>query len=216
MVTPTAKVNSSALIEKRRRQIVEGATLAFAQSGYANTGVKDIASYANVSVGLVYEYVRTKEDILFLVFEHWTNVWVSVLHEALDEGGNVVERIGAFTSTLVGLADRYRHVTNLFYNEIRHLTREAREVAKQAERPLIDMLSAMLREGMEKGYIAPDVKPIVVASNLLLLTHGWVLKSYVLHPEMSAEEYSRWVVGAMLSNAVTDRGRRALNQYLAS
>ena len=39
----------------------------FAQNGYHNTTVRDIARLSSISTGSVYDYVKSKEDILFLV-----------------------------------------------------------------------------------------------------------------------------------------------------
>jgi AcrR family transcriptional regulator len=212
---PVSKVNSSALREKRRRQIVDAATLALARSGFAKTGVKDIAQYADVSIGLVYEYVRTKEDILLLVFEHWTNVWVSGVKEAAAGPGNPIERLGAATGRLTELADRYRHVTHLFYHEAGSLTVEARERSKLGEHELIDILSEILRDGVREGHVRPDVNPTLLAANLLLLTHGWALKGYIVHSQCHVEDYARWLLGTMLCDAVTPAGRRALKKVLS-
>lgn len=207
-------MNSSALIEKRRRQIVDAATLALSRSGFAKTGVKEIADHANVSIGLVYEYVRTKEDILFLVFEYWTNVWVSALREAVVAHDHPIDQLAAATESLVELSEGHRHVTHLFYHEAGHLTPEARERAKLGERELIEILSDVLRSGVKAGYVETDVNPTVVASNLLLLSHAWALKGYVLHQECSVQEYARWILNSMVRSCVTPKGLKQLERVL--
>ena len=58
---PRARVGDAALVERRRAQIVEAASRLVARQGFAKTVVRDIADEANISVGLVYEYVRSKE-----------------------------------------------------------------------------------------------------------------------------------------------------------
>ncbi|MGH2578987.1 MAG: TetR/AcrR family transcriptional regulator, partial [Actinomycetota bacterium] len=68
---PYARVGDADLVERRRAQIIEAATRLVARQGFAKTVVRDIADEANISVGLVYEYVRSKEDILFLIYEYW-------------------------------------------------------------------------------------------------------------------------------------------------
>ena len=82
---PLSRVGDADLVERRRAQIVEAATRLVARQGFAKTVVRDIAEEANISVGLVYEYVRSKEDILFLIYEHWARVWCDGLEKALSE-----------------------------------------------------------------------------------------------------------------------------------
>ena len=61
------KVKNKALIEKRLDQISDNAMKLFAEKGYHNTSVRDIANLSRISTGSIYDYVRNKEDILFLV-----------------------------------------------------------------------------------------------------------------------------------------------------
>ena len=55
------------LIMKRRRQIVAAATELFSSQGFYRTTIKEIANLAGISSGLIYQYVREKEDVLLLV-----------------------------------------------------------------------------------------------------------------------------------------------------
>ena len=61
------KIKNKELLERRQQQISEAAMKLFAQNGYHNTTVRDIARLSSISTGSVYDYVKSKEDILFLV-----------------------------------------------------------------------------------------------------------------------------------------------------
>ena len=60
-------VKDSSLVEERRRRLVEAAVGLFVRKGYHATTTREIAREAGFSVGLVYEYVKSKEDVLYLV-----------------------------------------------------------------------------------------------------------------------------------------------------
>jgi len=55
-------------VEKRQR-ILRAAVQAFAEKGYLNATISEIASLAEVSEGTVYEYFKNKEDLLFCISE---------------------------------------------------------------------------------------------------------------------------------------------------
>ena len=59
-------VTDAALVATRREQLVAAAVDLFARQGYDRTTMSDIARKARVSVGLIYQYAQTKEDVLFL------------------------------------------------------------------------------------------------------------------------------------------------------
>ena len=61
-----SQVMDEKLVKQRRAQIVAGAVQLFSKQGYYKTTVQDVAKWAGVSPGLIYQYVRDKEDLLLL------------------------------------------------------------------------------------------------------------------------------------------------------
>ena len=55
-------------VEWRREQLVRAAVQRFAINGYHRTTIKEIADTAGVSPGLIYSYVKDKEELLLFVF----------------------------------------------------------------------------------------------------------------------------------------------------
>jgi AcrR family transcriptional regulator len=58
--------------EERRQQILDTALTLFAQRGFENTTIKDLADAIGVAQGLVYHYFRSKDDLLFAILEEGT------------------------------------------------------------------------------------------------------------------------------------------------
>lgn len=206
MDRPVARVNSTALVEQRRSQIVSAATSLITRKGFARTTVKDIANFANVSTGLVYEYVRNKDDILFLVFEYWGEVWIQAVEEALATTLDPLSRLREVVSVLIDLTVRYPHVTHLFYYEVRHLNEEGRELSKRGEERLTSVVAGVVDQGREDGLLRQDVNAQVLASSMLLLTQGWSLKAYILHDQCTADEYGSWLIDGVIRGSATDDG----------
>jgi AcrR family transcriptional regulator len=55
--------------EERRRQLLDTALALFAQRGFENTTIKDLAEATGVAQGLVYHYFRSKDELLFAILE---------------------------------------------------------------------------------------------------------------------------------------------------
>lgn len=62
-----SSVKDESLIEKRRAQMIRGAVTLFKEKGFHRTTTREIAKAAGFSIGTLYEYIRTKEDVLYLV-----------------------------------------------------------------------------------------------------------------------------------------------------
>src|SRR6185312_16086467 len=62
-----SSVKDESLIEKRREQMIRGAVKLFKEKGFHRATTREIAKEAGFSIGTLYEYIRTKEDVLYLV-----------------------------------------------------------------------------------------------------------------------------------------------------
>src|SRR5690606_22840577 len=62
-----SSVKDESLIEKRRAQMIRGAVMLFKEKGFHRTTTRETAKASGVSIGTLYEYIRTKEDVLYLV-----------------------------------------------------------------------------------------------------------------------------------------------------
>ena len=53
--------------EKKKEEIANAAFRLFMKNGYSNTKIADIADETNIGKGTVYEYFKSKDDILLYV-----------------------------------------------------------------------------------------------------------------------------------------------------
>ncbi|MEW8985497.1 MAG: TetR/AcrR family transcriptional regulator, partial [Bacillus sp. (in: firmicutes)] len=65
-----ASVKDEQLVVKRRDQMIKGAVALFKEKGFHRTTTREIAKASGFSIGTLYEYIRTKEDVLYLVCDH--------------------------------------------------------------------------------------------------------------------------------------------------
>ncbi len=63
------------LVEKKHQQIVEGACRIFFKKGYHPTTIRMIAKACGMSMGQLYHYISSKDDVLYLVHKHMQKIW---------------------------------------------------------------------------------------------------------------------------------------------
>ncbi len=214
-VRPFARVGDASLVERRRAQIVEAATRLVARQGFAKTVVRDIAAEANISVGLVYEYVRSKEDILFLIYEHWSAVWGEGLDKAISQTADPIERLDAAVNFLVKVADKHADVTHLFYREAGNLADQGRDLAKNTETRMVEQLAGLVDDAKAAELLRPETDSTAMATSLILLCHGWVLKGYLLKKGRTPSSYAEGVVETAVQGWATPLGRKAWERHRA-
>jgi|SRR5581483_6611235 len=213
---PLSRVGDAELVERRRAEIMEAATRLVARQGFARTVVREIAEEANISVGLVYEYVRSKEDILFLIYDHWARLWCDGLEKAIARGKDPLDQLMAGVSFLVATADKQPEVTRLFYRESGHLTEYGTDQAKRAEREMADRLAAVVEAAVAAELVRPETDCLAVATSLILLSHGWVLKGHLLRRGRTAASYATSLMETAVGGWATSGGRKAWERRRSS
>jgi AcrR family transcriptional regulator len=66
---PRTKEQNEAIRAEKKQLIIDSALHLFAEKGYASTSINDIAQSANISKGLMYNYFKSKEDVLQSIWD---------------------------------------------------------------------------------------------------------------------------------------------------
>src|SRR5262249_51656006 len=77
----------------KRERILDAAVRVFAQEGFYNAKVSQIAHAAGVADGTIYLYFKSKDDLLISLFEDRMERVNSTLRAALAEGVDAVDRL---------------------------------------------------------------------------------------------------------------------------
>src|SRR5215467_10316515 len=81
--------------ESKRERILRAAIDVFAQSGYFNAKVSEIARAAGVADGTIYLYFDSKEDLLISVFREHTRNYLQSLERDLANVKGAEDRMRA-------------------------------------------------------------------------------------------------------------------------
>jgi AcrR family transcriptional regulator len=122
----------------RRRRIQRAARTVFAEKGYAKTSIEQIAREASLSVGAIYLYFRSKEDL-----------YVSLLEETLDLFDTELRQIRARSE--VSAPERLRNAWS-FLTQWASTDVEASRVLRLISQPNVrSQLSDEVVESVGKG-----------------------------------------------------------------
>jgi AcrR family transcriptional regulator len=91
--------------EERRAAILDSALAVFAERGYHNSSIDDIAREGGVSKALIYEHFASKQDLYAVLLEQHAGQLFSALAEAISDAGR-----SASTRLEVGFDAFYRFV----------------------------------------------------------------------------------------------------------
>jgi len=139
----------------KRRRILEAALGVFAQKGYFQARVSDIASAAGVADGTIYLYFRNKEDVIVSLFSDFLKRHLARAKEEIAGVRTPREKLLAIARhQLTALSER-REVAILFQTELRQATLMSRISAREL-RVYFDLLSGIIEEGQNQGVFSRE------------------------------------------------------------
>lgn len=146
---------------EKRQLILDTATRVFAEKGYPDTRISDIAKRAEVAYGLVYHYFKNKEEILDTIFlERWGEFIESVRAIAGDDGPAEDKLLSIALVILSAHKSRPEWVKILIF-EIQRSQRMLDRERMDTVGELFETISGILREGQACGELRTDLDPEV-------------------------------------------------------
>ncbi len=185
---PRPRADDDALVGRRRRQLTLAAIACFSARGYHSTTIRDVAERAEVSVGLVYQYVEDKEDLLFMALQEVLDAYRRRIPAALEGLSDPLERFHACVRSYCEVNDEASDATVLAYRETKSLRPDRREIIKRLELETNAMIDACIRDCIAAGvFTAVDIE--MFTHQLVMFCHGWALKAWRLRERMTVADY---------------------------
>src|SRR6476661_2954935 len=162
----------------RRRQILDAAVRVFAEKGFTQCRVSDIAEEAGVAYGLVYHYFGSKDEVLDTLFlERW-DVMVDVIGDIDGQDIPAREKLRAIASFIV---DSYRHDPDVMKVIIVEVTRAANsfgqthlDVIRKAYARIADIVARGQADGEFKAEVTPQFAALAFYGAIEQVLTGWI------------------------------------------
>ena len=140
------------------------------QKGYPNTKIIEIAELANIGKGTVYEYFRSKDEILLAIIEKYIKIEFVRLPEAVHAAPNFLGKLRAFIRFESEFIEKYGR----FAVEVRDLVMDAQDARVSGE--IIRAIYEFVRtehlaaaEIIEFGIAAGDLRSVNRAAATYLM-----------------------------------------------
>jgi len=160
------QIENQDLVRKKHLQIVKAAGELFSQKGYHQTSMRDIAAAAGINLAYIYKYITSKDDILYLFYQHlheqWTDVYAQ-LTDAKDE--NPVAQLKKFIEDILEVALKQKSEILTMYTESRHLEKDSLYAVLSAESEMVRCIEQVIIRGQNAGCF--KVQDSYLAANLI-------------------------------------------------
>ncbi|WP_430790144.1 TetR/AcrR family transcriptional regulator [Virgibacillus flavescens] len=182
-----SSVKDQNLIEKRRNQMIKGAITLFKEKGFHRTTTREIAKESGFSIGTLYEYIRTKEDVLFLVCD---SIYLQVrerLDATIDIEDPSIDSFIKVVKSYFQLMDEMQEEVVIMYQEVKSLEKDTKEYVLQKERDMVGMLERVIVTCLPKTVQEKDAR--LLANNIFIQGQMWGFRRWMLQKEFTLDEY---------------------------
>jgi len=187
---------------KREEEVLNAAARLFAERGYADTSVQDVADELGILKGSLYHYIRTKEDLLFWLLEEVHGDVEEILEEVAEaEGLDPMERIARYVQRqVIYNLDNLQRIS-IYYHDMDRLSAERLESIVGRRRAHERFIVGLVRQAQAKDLADPSLDPRLLA-NCVFGTIIWTYRWYKPNGRVSRQAIADHCVSFVLRGLV--------------
>jgi AcrR family transcriptional regulator len=197
------------LKEKQRRQremlILQAAEEIFAEKGYYDTSIDEVAARVGIAKGTVYLHFASKEALIVAIFTREMEHFLQEVETILASGMTARARLEMVLRSLyTGMHRRRSQLLSNAYNDVdlRHMLMESKSHIHELWERLAASVTTLLEEGKDSSEFncAMPTKVMLVAFFSLLSSH--VSELLVFNDERSTEDFVG-LMGSIFFDGIT-------------
>ena len=163
----------------KRERILDAAERIFAQNGFYNARVAEIARSAGVADGTIYLYFKSKDDLLISLFESRMERVNGQLHTAAAAASRPSEKLLAIIRTYLQMVHDFPQVAEVLTVELRQSSKFMKEYSNPRFGEFLKLFAQIIAEGQESGELGRGI-PAPHAARMLFgiideLALAWLL-----------------------------------------
>ena len=166
--------------QQRRAQILAAATACFARQGYHATSMDDVVRESGLSVGAIYSYFPSKEDLFLAIAEQRTQQTLAYLSDLFRRPGPLADKSReAIDYFFRSLADDAVPLARVHVEFLSEAAKSERIQQRQDQRcqTVRQFLHWLLSNAQREGDLRPDVDVEAAAELMMALNEGILLLS---------------------------------------
>ena len=169
--------------EERRERILEVAIDEFSSKGYEKANINIIARNAGISIGLMYKYFSTKEDLFLTCIARGMRILEQTLEELMESRDKLLVKAKKLILATCELSRKNENYIKL-YNELtaekdsKRAVSLAREIESRTSRIYITAIAQALAGGDVRQDLNPRLFAFFLANLLTTLQFSFTCEYY--------------------------------------
>jgi TetR/AcrR family transcriptional regulator, fatty acid metabolism regulator protein len=183
----------------KRERILRAAVDVFAQNGYFNAKVSEIAKAAGVADGTIYLYFDGKEDLLLTIFREHTRNFLQSLQFQLTSVSRDEDRLRVAIRHHLETLGRDRSLAVVSQVELRHSLKYMTLFSQHEVADYLNLLRDVVAHGQDEGVFRRTLHPQLVAKAIFGILDEMVTSWILSEKDHSLEDQADQIADLVLT-----------------
>ena len=139
------------------QRILEAAVRVFAELGFYQSTISQIAREAGVADGTIYLYFKNKDDILVQFFSYKAKQVFDLFREEVSNADNAVEKLRNLIRRHLEEFQRDKNMAIVYQAETHQNSRSAEPQIRDMSKMYLDIVSEIVEQGQADGSMRKDL-----------------------------------------------------------
>ncbi len=152
------------LSNEKKLMILQTAISEFASQGFDHTNINIIAEKAGISVGSIYKYFGSKQDLFLVTIQQGTEVLKTILQTIVPSDQSFIEKCRDLIKAIQKSSREQQQLIRI-YSELTSVGNSdlVKQLSYEIEAISAEMYTELVKEGQRTGEIMKDLDPAMVA-----------------------------------------------------
>jgi TetR/AcrR family transcriptional regulator, cholesterol catabolism regulator len=190
----------------RREQILQTAQKLFAERGFRETNLNDVATQLGFRRQAVYHYFRTKDEILYELIDRAGQAIATSAQPTLDADMPPADKLAEVVRNHVRQLLRNIDIFRIQFSELFKLHGDRADGLRRDMSAYIRSIANVIKEGQKDGVFV-DLPPTTQVLLILGMCNGTVEWYADARPRLTVDQVAEYAARLALSGVVGDRPR---------
>jgi TetR/AcrR family fatty acid metabolism transcriptional regulator len=199
------------IMEARKDNIIDSALQIFAEKGFADATMTDIAKKAGVSTPVLYEYFKTKEDLLFAIPEKFMEEPIRIMEYVAPYLRGAEAKIRGIVQGYLTIYDTNPLYASLVMLELKtnrnFLNTKAYGMVKKVSGGIL----GVIQEGIKDGAFKENTDAFLIRSMILGTIEHLCIRKLLLGEPKNLPQYTDAIVDTILDSIKKESKHYSIN-----
>jgi AcrR family transcriptional regulator len=154
--------------QRRRKEIFDASVHLFLEKGFQETSMREIAIAAGVGKSTLYDYYKSKDEIMVSYFENEIEVIAAHAQEIIQHNSTIADKLSKIMQMHLSYLVESKQIFLKLSLEAQRLSLESQDRIQAKRHAYQDMLRSLIEEGIQREEFRP-VNPLFAARSIFSL-----------------------------------------------